>query len=214
MMTDNSKNYTASLMGNVMLCMSNGAPACVDHGKLVDSKAFSLTNGYDYVTGGMAGPDNMPGFLPIQTPVSPDGHYMLTANAASGNISVTDTRTDEVVKTLPCAPGCHGINFGAKKGGGYYGYVSSKFANMMEVVDGDPNGDGDPSDAAVVGRVILEPGSSTKMDATTKDLSGMGGQGVLPLPIVYNGWVQDRPGVRYYDQLTCQQRNPIGKPAC
>ena len=214
MTPDNKKSYTASLMGNVMLCMSNGAPACVDHGKLVESKTFSLTNGYDYVTGGMAGPDNMPGFLPIQTPVSPDGHYMLTANAASGNISVTDTRTDEVVKTLPCAPGCHGINFGAKKGGGYYGYASSKFANMMEVIDGDPNGDGDPSDAAVVGRVILEPGSSTKMDATIKDLSGMGGQGVLPLPLVYNGWVQERPGVRYYDQLTCQQRNPIGKPAC
>jgi hypothetical protein len=49
---------------------------------------------------------------------------------------------------------------------------------------------------------------------SVKDLSGMGGQDVLPLPIVYNGWVQERPGVRYYADLTCQQRNPIGPPAC
>ena len=52
------------------------------------------------------------------------------------------------------------------------------------------------------------------MDGTIKSLSGMGGQGVVALPLVYNGWVQERPGVRYYNELTCQQRNPVGAPAC
>src|SRR5260370_18564638 len=98
MMPDNTKSYTASLMGNTILCLSNGAPACHDGGKLVDSKIFSLTPGYDYVTDGDS-PGIMPGYLPIQTPVSPDGHYMLTANAAAGNISVASTRTHEVVNT-------------------------------------------------------------------------------------------------------------------
>ena len=62
-------------------------------------------------------------------------------------IAVIDTETDTLVKYLPCDAGCHGINFGAKKGGGYYGYVSNKFSNRMVVIDGDPNGDGDPADA-------------------------------------------------------------------
>jgi hypothetical protein len=33
---------------------------------------------------------------------------------------------------------------------------------------------------------------------------------VLPIPNVYNGWVQELP-VGYKAQLTKKQRNPIGK---
>ncbi len=93
--------------------------------------------------------------LPIQIPVSPDGNYMLVANTSSATIAVVDTRSDTLVKYLPCDAGCHGINFGAKEGGGYYGYVSNKFSNRMIVVDGDPNGDGDPIDAAIVGSLVM-----------------------------------------------------------
>ena len=60
-----------------------------------------------------------------------------------------------LVKILPCSAGCHGVNFGAKQGGGYYAYVSSKFSNDLIVVDPDPNSDGNPLDATIVGRVIL-----------------------------------------------------------
>ena len=38
----------------------------------------------------------------------------------------------------------------------------------------------------------------------------MGGQGVLPVPNVYNGWVQKLPG-EFKAQLTKEQRNPIGR---
>ena len=38
----------------------------------------------------------------------------------------------------------------------------------------------------------------------------MGGQGVLPIPLVYNGWVQNVPNKGSFNQLTCEQRHPIG----
>ena len=36
---------------------------------------------------------------------------------------------------------------------------------------------------------------------------GMGGQGVLPIPVVYNGWVQNIPQL-WKDKLTADQQNP------
>ena len=109
---------------------------------------------------------------------------------------------------LPCEAGCHGVQFGAKKGGGYYAYVSSKFANSMIVVDPDPNNDGDASDAAIVGRLLLVSVPATAADDTVTRNAGMGGQGVLPIPVVYNGWVQNLPAV-WKAQLTADQVNPL-----
>ena len=34
------------------------------------------------------------------------------------------------------------MNFGAKEGGGYYAYVTSKFSNRLIVLDYDKNNDG------------------------------------------------------------------------
>ncbi|MDR4470785.1 MAG: hypothetical protein MRJ68_21215, partial [Nitrospira sp.] len=138
------------------------------------------------------------GALPIQTPVDPRGTNMVTANTLTATLTVVDTRhllpngsvnpnEDTVVAMLPCDPGCHGVQYGAKKGGGYYAYVANKFGNGMIVVDPDPNGDGDPSDAEIAGRVLLV---GTGTDDTVIGNAGMGGQGVLPVPNVYNGWVQ------------------------
>ncbi len=215
MSNNGDRSYVASLMSNWVMCASNSAPACRQGGQKVETKKIELTKGYNYVDK----PEGSvkPGILPIQTPVSPNDKYMLTANAVSGDISVIDIDTDEVVKVLPCDPGCHGINFGAKKGGGYYGYVTSKFANTLTIVDGDPNGDGEPDDATIAGKMILDAGPNTKkMDATPTENSGMGGQGVLALPLVYNGWVQNVPNSGPYSksQLTCQQLNPINQAAC
>jgi hypothetical protein len=132
----------------------------------------------------------------------------------TGTITIIDTATDTLVKSLPCDFGCHGINFGAKQGGGYYAYVASKFSNELLVVDPDPNNDGSAADAAVVGRVLLTAAKGTKSDDTVTGNAGMGGQGVLPIPVVYNGWVQNVPNTAEFKGLTCEQRHPIGGGNC
>ena len=115
------------------------------------TKTINLLANYDPIGGVVTGPI---GALPIQTPVSPNGKYVVTANTLTGTITIIDTDTDTLVKSLPCDAGCHGVNFAAKRGGGYLAYVSSKFSNSLIVVDPDPNNDGEPTDAAVIGRVV------------------------------------------------------------
>ena len=51
------------------------------------------------------------------------------------------------------------------------------------MVDRDPNGARNGTDATLVGRVLLGTGP----DVT----DGVGGQGIKPLPNVYDGWIQD-----------------------
>ena len=172
---------------------------------LLALKTINLLANYDPVTGAISGPI---GGLPIQTPVSPHGKWVITANTLTATITIIDTSTDELVTMLPCSAGCHGVNFGAKAGGGYYAYVSSKFSNELLVVDPDPDDDGDAGDAAIVGRVILVDGVGTLKDDTPTLNKGMGGQGVLAIPLPYNGWVQNLPQF-WKDQLTPAQRQPI-----
>ncbi len=207
MMPDATKYYLANFLGQSVSCISlNVKAACVSGRSKTHNKIIDLWPGYDPISGSKG---STWGGLPIQLPVSPDGNYMFVANTLSSKITVINTRTDTIVKQLPCDAGCHGINFGAKKGGGYYAYVSNKFANVMEVLDGDPNGDGNPKDAAVVGKMVLDPSSATALDSPVTDFPGMGGQGVLALPIVYNGWSQHIPKVAPWNGVTCRQRNPI-----
>jgi DNA-binding beta-propeller fold protein YncE len=208
MTPDSSKYYTADFLDATVTCNSLGAPACVaPDGSLVPSTTIDLWEHYDPVTGPTG--DGPFGGLPIQLPVAPDGQSMLVANTLTSNILVIDPETDAVVSELPCDAGCHGINFGAQLGGGYYGYVSSKFADTLAIVDPDPNGDGDPSDAAIVGKMELEGTSGTAIDDTVVSEAGMGGMGVLAIPLAYNGWVQQVPNVGEFRLLTCQQRHPI-----
>src|SRR5262249_44903980 len=131
-------------------------------------------------------------------------------NVLTATITVVDTKTDTLVASLPCDPGCHGVQWGAKRGGGYYAYVSSKFSNTLLVVDPDPSHDGDLIKTAIVGRILLNAVASTKTDDEIIGNAGMGGQGLLPIPVVYNGWVQNLPE-RFKKKLTRQQRNPIGE---
>jgi hypothetical protein len=226
MMPDSSKYYVANLLGHSISVINMMPP-----NPITEIKKINLIEKYNAVEG-CYGPGNVTttplldcsfvGALPIQTPVSPDGTNMVTANTLTTSITVVDTRhllpdgrvnpnEDTVVAMLPCDPGCHGVNYGAKERGGYYAYVASKFSNALIVVDPDPNGDGNPSDATIAGRVLLG-----QMDADTTDFPsvkvignpGMGGQGVLPVPLVYNGWVQNLPAA-WCNQLSSQQRNPI-----
>jgi DNA-binding beta-propeller fold protein YncE len=217
MMPDASKYYVSNYLDSTITCVSIGANACNDGAVKVATKTINLLLGgttlanYDHIDGS---PDmSAAGALPIQTPVSPDGKYVVTANTLSGTITIIDTSTDTLVKVLPCSAGCHGLNFGAKSTGGYYAYVSSKFSNDLVVVDLNPTGSGLIADAAVVGRILLTSAPGTVIDdlAGVSAYAGMGGQGVLPVPNVYNGWVQKLPK-SFCLQLKPQQRNPIGAP--
>jgi len=171
---DSSRAYAANLLGTPPLLSTLTVIDLNDKKKLQD---IDLAADYDPISGQTTG--EAYGLLPIQTPVSPDGKYVVTANTLSATITVTDTATNKVVKSLPCEPGCHGVNFGMKKGGGYYAYVASKFANDLIVVDMDK--------LEVAGHILLADASDTDVLGN----NGMGGQGVLPLPLAEHGHLQD-----------------------
>ena len=214
MMPDGSKFYTANFLGNSLTCISlNNVPACRDSGG-----GTVQTSTIDLLAAGGGG-------LPIPTPVSPDGKWMVTAETLFSLITVLDTSTDTVVKVLPCDPGCHGVQWGAQQGNGYYAYVTNKFSNAMIVVDPDPNNNGDGSDAVIAGNVLLAgpgPGPFKNTDDRIIGNPGMGGQGVLAVPNVYNGWIQATVDeclnqssspcsddiVRFLNQLNASQKDP------
>jgi DNA-binding beta-propeller fold protein YncE len=207
---DGTKAYVSNYLGHntSVMCGPNGTPATCDGkqtGEKIKDIALLLNGNYNPLTGAITGPI---GGLPIQTPVSPDGKFVITGNTLTGTITIIDAKTDTLVKMIPCDPGCHGVNFGAKKRGGYYAYVTSKFANRMIVLDYDPNNDGNADDAEIAGAVVLAKDGGAKDDKIIGN-KGQGGQGVLPVPNVYNGWVQQLP-IGYRAQLTREQRNPIG----
>jgi DNA-binding beta-propeller fold protein YncE len=220
MMPDSTKYYVANFLDNTISRFDMNANTEI-------LPQINLIEKYDPVEGCPSKTDpakncSFVGALPIQTPVSPDGTNMVTANTLTATITVVDTKSDTVVAMLPCDPGCHGVQYGAKAlnpmdtnpHGQYYAYVASKFSNAMIIVDPDPNRDGDSTDAAIVGRVLLGTKGAATTDVPNPDTvignPGMGGQGVLPVPIVYNGWVQHLP-TAWCTQLSPQQRNPINE---
>ncbi|HVE25326.1 MAG TPA: copper oxidase, partial [Sporichthya sp.] len=177
-----TKTYMADFLGASISCFSNEGAACVaDDGTKVANKSIDLWSDYDPISG----PSADFGGLGIQIAVAPDNSGGINANTLTSNLTIFDPKTDKVVAWLPCHAGCHGVNFGAKKGGGYYAYVTSKFANVIEVIDIDPNGDGSPVDAAIVGQLLTDATGSTATDDSVTEYSGMGGQGVIPIPIAY-----------------------------
>ncbi|MCB1949849.1 copper oxidase, partial [Nitrosomonas sp.] len=172
MMPDSSKYYVANFLDSTFTVIETATGTVL--------KTINLLQNYDPVSGDITGPV---GGLPIQTPVSPDGIAMVTANILTDTITIVDTKTDTLVASLACDAGCHGVQFGAKAGGGYYAYVSSQSANVLQVVDIDPDGDGNPADAKVVGRILLTSTANTASDDTITAFDGMGGQGLLPIPV-------------------------------
>ena len=197
MMPDDSKYYITNFLDSTVDVVNTQTGAI--------TKTIPLLANYDPISGAISGPV---GALPIQTPVSPDGKVMVTANILTDTITIIDTKTDTLVAMLPCDAGCHGVQWGAKKGGGYYAYVSSQFSNTFQVVDPNPDGSGDLTHSAIVGRILLKSLPSTAVDDQIVGLNGMGGQGVLPIPVVYNGWVQNLPAA-FKQLLTPAQLNPF-----
>jgi DNA-binding beta-propeller fold protein YncE len=221
MMPDSSKYYVANFLDSSITVMNiiGGEPHVKGTINLLNLNiadlptAFTYGAVYDTLCANAAACAPIGG-LPIQIPVSPDGKYAIVANTMLAKILVIDTIADKVVASLPCDAGCHGVQFGAKKGGGYYAYVSSKFSNRMIVVDPKHG-----SDATIVGSLLLTTANASAdfaMDGTIPTNSsdpksvfaGMGGQGVLPIPLVYNGWVQHLPE-EWKEKLTKSQLNPF-----
>ena len=145
---------------------------------------------------------------PIQTPVSPNERWAATAvlsltnidrqpTASADHVAIIDTTTDQVVAFVSTPAGTHGVNWGAKRGGGYYAYVTNQHANVLTIIDPDPNGDDDGTDAAVVGTILLANGSR---GAGATD--GTGGQGVKPLPMTHDGWIQPTVALSGTGQLS------------
>jgi hypothetical protein len=163
--------------------------------------------------------------VPIQTPVSPDERWVATAvlslttvprppTGSPDHVALIDTTTNQVVKFIATPAGTHGVNWGAKLGGGYYAYVTNQHANVLSVIDPDPNNDGNGADAAVVGRILLANGS-----AGAGATDGTGGQGVKPIPMTHDGWIQQTVALSgtgtlsaevegWLAQLTAEQRDP------
>ena len=231
------KYYVANLLDQTVTCVSIDTPACnVDNDddgtadEQVNIKPIALVLNIPnlFTAGDFApAPDGAAGLLPIQTPVTPGGKYVVTATLLP-SITIIDTEIDELVLSIACDAGCHGVNFGANENGGYNAYVSSKFSNAMIVfdpasavaADADENGilDGTEPDG-IVGRVILATANNAPgvvVDDTIVGFDGMGGQGVLAIPNPYDGWIEETssstglsPEVQtWVDSLTASQQDP------
>ncbi|WP_181783991.1 YncE family protein [Pseudonocardia pini] len=170
--------YISTARGTSISCISLAEDACADgDGGLVRSRVIDLWQNYDPATGPETGKPW--GGLTIQLPVSPDGKALLAANTLSQTVTVVDPTTNEVVKDLPCNAGCHGITFGARRGGGFLAYVSNSFSNAVQVIDVDPNGDGSIADARIAGQMTLGPAPTTTSSGGVLDaLPLVGRQGV------------------------------------
>ena len=198
MMGSTEKYYTADFLGNTL--------------SVINTADAEIVNQIDLLAAEVG--------LPIQSPVSPDDKWMVTAHLIGPGgppaITVVDTSVDEIVAVLPCDPGCHGVQWGAKKDGGYYAYVSSKFSNALIVVD--PK---DGHNAEIAGKVILTKESDTKIDDRIIGYAGQGGQGILTIPNVYEGWIQQTVKdcdkrdscsdeiKKYLKQLKNSQKDPL-----
>ena len=77
------------------------------------------------------------GPLLIQVPFTPDDRYAVQAVTGTGEVVILDAQTDEVIKRRRTHAGAHGVTFGRKQGGGWYAYVSHKFADILSSIDMD-----------------------------------------------------------------------------
>jgi plastocyanin/DNA-binding beta-propeller fold protein YncE len=128
------------------------------------------------------------GSIPIQSPVSPDGRYVVTANAGGIGVKpvITVTELDynnpansRVVAKIDGYPGSHGVEYGYKKDGGLYAYVSNKFAPVLQVVDLTT------SPPSLAGEIDLG--------------NGWGGMGVMTMPdAVYYPTLDEHPLGKLY----------------
>ena len=165
--SDDSIFYTADFLGNSLTGID-------------PSNGISVSS-IDWITEGVG--------LPIQTPISPDDKWMVTALTLGSQVGIVDVSSPNpndhaIVEIIPCDPGCHGVQWGAKAGSDdYLAYVSSKFSNALIVIDPTQ-----PLGEKEIGRILLADRFADSDDKII-GYDGMGGQGVLAIPNVYSGWI-------------------------
>src|SRR5215208_1683421 len=167
------------------------------------------------------------GTLPIASGMMPDASKYYVSNFVDSTVSVVDMKAPQhVTKTIDLLKNYDPIS-GETSGAfgglpiqtpvvptGKYVVQANTLTATITFIDPDTNNDGDPVDATTLGRVVLTSGEDTKQDDRPIEYLGMGGQGVLPVPLVYNGWVQKVPDKGSFTELTCEQRHPIGGGGC
>jgi DNA-binding beta-propeller fold protein YncE/plastocyanin len=99
------------------------------------------------------------GKMLIQVPFTPDDQLAVQASTGDAGVIVIDAVHDEVLKRIKTHPGAHGVAIGDKAGGGWYAYVTHKYADVLTVIDMD----------------TLEVAGEIKMPAA-------GGNGIAALP--------------------------------
>jgi YVTN family beta-propeller protein len=80
------------------------------------------------------------GAVPIQSPFSPDGRWVVVANtgAASASIISVDYANPARIRIVAEARayrGAHGVAYGHREGGGFLAYVTNKYAPVLTVID-------------------------------------------------------------------------------
>lgn len=89
--------YAANFLGTSPSMLASLSVIDINRKKKLED--IDIAADYDPVSGKITG--KAYGLLPIQTPVSPDGRYVVTANTLSMSITIVDTATNKVVKSLP-----------------------------------------------------------------------------------------------------------------
>ena len=100
---DETSFYTADFLGNSMTAIDPSDGTIQGH---IDWLAVAADPQFAAsIPNGLLG-------LPIQTPISPDDKWMVTALTLGGKIGVVDVSSTPgtVVAVLACEPGCHGYN--------------------------------------------------------------------------------------------------------
>jgi len=133
---------------------------------------------------------------------------MITANTLTATILITDTATDTVVRSLPCRGGRRlpRVNFGAKQAWLLPPTCPASSPNDLIVVDPDPNNDGNPIDAKIVGRVLLTAGNFNADRRHTDAPLGDGRSGRAPDPSRLTTAGAEAPQA-WKNKLTPDQRN-------
>jgi plastocyanin/DNA-binding beta-propeller fold protein YncE len=80
------------------------------------------------------------GAVPIQSPFSPDGRWVVVANTGSATASIiavdqANPGNIRVVNEAKAYKGAHGVAYGFKQGGGFLAYVTNKYAPVLTVID-------------------------------------------------------------------------------
>src|SRR4029077_18695698 len=105
-MPDASKYYVSNYLDSTITCISIGKPACNDGSNKVAKKDINLllsgTTLANYNPVSATPNMSKSGALPFQTPVSPDGKFVVTGNTLSATITIINTDSDTLVAVLPC----------------------------------------------------------------------------------------------------------------